>query len=679
MPVESAKVDIKTDDPRRQGSMMRIEAIIQPSRFEAVKAALHEIGIEGMTVSEVRGHGRQKGHTETYRGREYEVDLLPKIKIEMVLPVNLVDAAVQTILKTARTGKIGDGKIFLSRVDEAIRIRDEERGEAWLLQFLTDYWPAARICATAVVIPPTLSTVLRDFYADEFARIERDFRAASDGRAAIRERTALLDRIVLELGRELLGAPGKLKGICLVPLGGYGRRELFPHSDVDLMILWANSSTERQYREAAQALVRGLWDLRLRVSPTYRSVAECENFERDNPEFNIAVLDSRYLDGDEEVFERLRNKALPRMIGAAWRDLVTDLAELTRQRHKKEGDTIFHLEPNVKNSPGGLRDYHVAWWLGLISRMQKEGKWATHEDIWPSSSRKEMESAFAFLAAARCFLHYRQGRDDNSLSYELQAAAAARGVGVENGRAVEPADWMRIYFRHARAVYTLCTQLLDESTPAPATLRTRLRRTWRRADSGFSIAGTRLSVLEPGGLRNPQRVMDVFLYVAKNGIRVSREAEDQVREALPHAFPSGATLTQLWTKLRQILLAPHAAEALRAMHSAGLLVRLFPEFGAIDSLVVRDYYHHYTVDAHSFMTIQNVHVLRNTRENWEAPFATLFSEVEEPELLFVSLLFHDVGKGMSLEDHVAGSLQAIENVFARLDLSSEQKDTIRFL
>jgi [protein-PII] uridylyltransferase len=530
-----------------------------------------------------------------------------------------------------------------------------------------------------VVIPPTLSTVLRDFYADEFARIERDFRAASDGRAAIRERTALLDRIVLELGRELLGAPGKLKGICLVPLGGYGRRELFPHSDVDLMFLWANSSTERQYREAAQALVRGLWDLRLRVSPTYRSVAECENFERDNPEFNIAVLDSRYLDGDEEVFERLRNKALPRMIGAAWRDLVTDLAELTRQRHKKEGDTIFHLEPNVKNSPGGLRDYHVAWWLGLISRMQKEGKWATHEDIWPSSSRKEMESAFAFLAAARCFLHYRQGRDDNSLSYELQAAAAARGVGVENGRAVEPADWMRIYFRHARAVYTLCTQLLDESTPAPATLRTRLRRTWRRADSGFSIAGTRLSVLEPGGLRNPQRVMDVFLYVAKNGIRVSREAEDQVREALPHAFPSGATLTQLWTKLRQILLAPHAAEALRAMHSAGLLVRLFPEFGAIDSLVVRDYYHHYTVDAHSFMTIQNVHVLRNTRENWEAPFATLFSEVEEPELLFVSLLFHDVGKGMSLEDHVAGSLQAIENVFARLDLSSEQKDTIRFL
>lgn len=112
--------------------MTRIEAIIQPSRLESVKQALHDIGVQGMTISEVRGHGRQKGHVETYRGREYEVDLLPKIKIEMVLPFNLVDGAVQTILKNARTGKIGDGKIFLSKVDEAIRIRDEERGESAL-------------------------------------------------------------------------------------------------------------------------------------------------------------------------------------------------------------------------------------------------------------------------------------------------------------------------------------------------------------------------------------------------------------------------------------------------------------------------------------------------------------------------------------------------------------------
>ncbi len=112
--------------------MTKIEAIVQPSKFEAVKEALIEIGVDGMTVSDVRGHGRQKGHTEFYRGREYTVDLLPKVKIEMVVADDLVQKAVTAIIEHAKTGKIGDGKIFLSQVDEAIRIRNEERGVAAL-------------------------------------------------------------------------------------------------------------------------------------------------------------------------------------------------------------------------------------------------------------------------------------------------------------------------------------------------------------------------------------------------------------------------------------------------------------------------------------------------------------------------------------------------------------------
>src|SRR5437879_5087291 len=271
------------------------------------------------------------------------------------------------------------------------------------------------------------------------------------------------------------------------------------------------------------------------------------------------------------------------MIDAASSDLLTDLSELTRQRNKKEGDTILQLEPNLKNSPGCLRDYHVAWWVGLISKMQRERRWATPEDIWPAKARRDMEAAFDFLAAARCFLHYRQGRDDNVLSYELQAAAAARGIGVENGRAIDPADWMRIYFRHARAVYALCTQLLDETLPVPAKLRRRLGWKSRESHSGFAAAGARLSVLEPAGLRDPQRVLDAFRHVAEHGDKLSRDVEDQIREALPGIFDSGSTAPALWSNIRKILLAAHAAEALRAMHRSGLLARLFPESGASDS------------------------------------------------------------------------------------------------
>jgi nitrogen regulatory protein P-II 1 len=112
--------------------MVKLEAIIQPSRLDAVKDALTDLGVEGMTISDVRGHGRQKGHTEVYRGREYSVDLLPKVKLELVLSDNLVEAASDAIIKAASTGKIGDGKIFISRVDEVIRIRNQQRGVAAL-------------------------------------------------------------------------------------------------------------------------------------------------------------------------------------------------------------------------------------------------------------------------------------------------------------------------------------------------------------------------------------------------------------------------------------------------------------------------------------------------------------------------------------------------------------------
>jgi nitrogen regulatory protein P-II 1 len=138
-PPKEASLGVISWDPQTENqrvetkkTMTKVEAVIQTSKLDAVKDALHEIGVEGMTVLEARGHGRQKGHTEFYRGREYTVDLIPKIKIELVLADDLVEKAVQTIVTAARTGKIGDGKIFLSKIDDAIRIRNDERGDSAL-------------------------------------------------------------------------------------------------------------------------------------------------------------------------------------------------------------------------------------------------------------------------------------------------------------------------------------------------------------------------------------------------------------------------------------------------------------------------------------------------------------------------------------------------------------------
>ncbi len=526
-------------------------------------------------------------------------------------------------------------------------------------------------------VSPILAS-LREPYLAETARIEQEFAADSCGRRAIEARTSQIDGIVAELSQTLLG-PG-LRDLCLVAIGGYGRRALFPFSDVDLLFLCADEAALQRYRGPMRDVSQVLWDLRLRLSPAYRLISECDSFSRDNPEFAVSLLDQRFLAGDRQLFWRLHQEALPRLLARSGADLLRDISTLTRQRHAKEGDTIFHLEPNLKNSPGGLRDYHTACWVAMLSHPHRIGDWAAPENLWPAQRREEMRRAFDFLAAARCFAHYSRGRDDNALSYELQSAAAERGIGVEAGRALQPADWMRIYFRHARAIYSLSTQLLDEALPVSLSLKERFNG-WvgRRGNGEIIVAGGRVALKQPEMVRDLDWLLEFFVSAAQNGLKPGREMEEQIARALPPPAQPGLPVPGLWNKISRILLAPQAADALRSMHSSGLLVRLFPELAAIDSLVIRDFYHHYTVDAHSFMAIENIHRLERCEQDWERPLAEIYSELEQPELLLLSVLFHDVGKGMPGDDHVLTGLQAVEDVLVRLGLEEDEADTVRFL
>lgn len=538
----------------------------------------------------------------------------------------------------------------------------------------------------------TVST-LRQLGAAESARIRQQFETTSEGHAAALGRAALVDALVGRLYQALISAElNEPKGFCLVALGGYGRRELFPHSDVDLLFLSANGRLETSQREGIAALARTLWDLRHRVSHALRTLAECSQLHRDNVEFNLALLDSRYLAGDPWLFARLHDDAVPHLVGRDGQDLARRLAEMTRQRHAKHGNTIFHLEPNLKEAPGGLRDYHVARWLTLISELEKQGRWVNAEGLWPTPLRATAGSAFEFLSAARCFLHYRAERDDNLLTYESQEEAAARGIGHRSRQTLPTADWMRSYFRHARAIDQLTTRLFDEAAPARSSLYG-LFQDWRSrlSSADFSVLRGRIFPRQPAVLDDPDLLLNLFEMVARHGIELSREADRWVEQSLPVAGAMAARFPGLWPRLRRILVLPHAAEALRAMHRVGLLVMLFPEFRAIDCLVIRDFHHHYTVDEHSLMTIQNLDALRipkrgaeaasprDSGEGWRGEFSEIFAELERPDLLFLSLLFHDVGKGMSGSDHVAASREAVELIAERLALEPEDRETIRFL
>jgi [protein-PII] uridylyltransferase len=536
---------------------------------------------------------------------------------------------------------------------------------------------------------------MADYYAAQSLRIQEDFEETNAGLAFLRARADLVDALVIRLYQEFIAAdPQEPRHLCLVALGGYGRRELFPHSDIDLLFLTEDGSQSSTYRDAIATLLRMLWDLRMRVGNSTHTLAECGRLYRDNLEFNVSLLDLRYLAGDPDLYTRLRSSVVPHMVARDRQDLVRNLVELTGQRHAKYGNTIFHLEPNLKDAPGCLRDLHVCRWLVRIEELERNGKWTPPQELWPERERPAAQRAFAFLADARCFLHYHYDRDDNQLSYDAQALAAARGVGDKLAEGLPPADWMRIFFRQARAIDQLTAQLIDESAPARSGLYG-LYQDWRSrlSNADFAVVRGRIFARHPTAFAlDPLLLLRLFGMVARHGLPLSRETEKLVESELERTGVETLQPPQLWQHFRSILIQPHAADALRNMHRLGLLTRLFPEFQTIDSLVIRDFYHRYTVDEHSFMTLENLHRLLRKGVKptsgetaaagrvWESRFAEILSEVEQPELLYLTLLFHDVGKGFpEMDDHIQGSLQALEGIRPRLELSEDDWQTVRFL
>jgi|CZKY01.1.fsa_nt_gi [protein-PII] uridylyltransferase len=530
---------------------------------------------------------------------------------------------------------------------------------------------------------------LWDLYVRESAAIEREFSVTGEGRTALARRTALVDSIVQRLWNEIIVSshPGPSpadadspKNFALVATGGFGRGWLFPHSDIDLLFLHAGSNSESEFKDPIRRFSQELWDLRLKLSPATRNLGECERLDPNNVEFAISLLDCRYLAGDRELFSRLREKAIPRLVGRECQNLIQNLGEITRARHHKFSNTVFHLEPNVKDGPGGLRDYNVANWLALISAMEKLKVWPDTQTLLPVSSRRAFDAALDFQMSVRCFLHFRHGRHDNTLTWEMQDEAAARKIGASDAEITNAADWMRVYFGHVRSVHRVCTQLLEEIPAAWSSLYRQFQG-WRSkvASADFSVVDGLIFLQQPGGLRDPEMLLRLFHFMAEHGLKLSTTTEYKVEQALPALAATPPRGAELWLYMQETLVQPHAADALRAMNALRLLALLLPELKGIEALVVRDFYHRYTVDEHSFLAIEHLHRLKESKSEWDQRFAELLTELEQPELLYLALLLHDSGKAVPSDNHVELSLLLTDSCAERLDLDPVDRETVRYL
>ena len=527
---------------------------------------------------------------------------------------------------------------------------------------------------------PTPLSVLGPQAEAERQKIRQQFEAGTSARETLLALCDLADHHVRQIFDEVLRVQDREpEGLCLLALGGYGRRMLFPYSDLDILFLFGSERTEQEFRPLISEFSRTLWDLGFRVSSAGRTLEECKRIEEDNAEFHLALLDRRFLAGDSTLFEKLDEKVLPGSEKQARPFLLAQLHKLTRDRLTRYGNTIFHLEPNVKDSPGGMRDYQAIIWLRQLSEEKKGIRNIT------AAEEELCASAVDFLSATRCFLHYSNGRNDNTLTYELQEAAAARALGIGDGVARTAADWMRQYFRQARTLNRHLLRYLEQKAPVPLTLRQRLFSAARvsKYDAGdnkyFHIRDGLLEVTDLSALSDRTVTYSLFAEAAGTGTPLSREAERSIGYVLIHPELPPKNTEMCWEKLREILGSDYPGLALRPMQRLGLLTEILPELGLIDSLVVRDFYHRYTVDEHTLRTIEHLQELADPPDERGAHFIQLWKTVDRRDLLILALLLHDVGKGMPVGNHVTGSLAALDSAVKRLRLSPEEKAEIRSL
>jgi len=544
-------------------------------------------------------------------------------------------------------------------------------------------------------IPPI--SVLGPEADDERRRIRNQFEQGAGAKQTLQALCELADGNIQRIfGEALRVHDGDTQGLCLLALGGYGRKLLFPYSDLDILFLFGNEKAEAGFRPLIGEFSRILWDLGFRVSSAGRTLDECKRIEEDNAEFHLALLDRRFLAGDSALFDRLDTKVLPGSERQARPFLLAQLQKLTKDRLSRYGNTIFHLEPNVKESPGGLRDFQATIWLQQISGEKK--------DVRPVMTVEDnlVARAVEFMSDIRCFLHYSNGRNDNTLTYELQTEAAVRSLGLAGGALTaeaekspasekaaeqEAAEWMRMYFRHARTLNRRLLRHMEQKTPlAGLSLRERIfsaTRTSAKVEMSstkpFIVRDGLLEVVAPGALSDRAVMFSLFTGAAASGIPLSREAERTIAYILTHPEVRAQNTQISWSTLREMLGADYPGAALRPMQRLGLLTEVLPEFSSIDSLVVRDFYHRYTVDEHTLRTIEHLQELGEASDALGKNFAPLWKTVERRDMLVFAMLLHDVGKGMAVENHVTGSLQALESAAARLKLTEEETVEARFL
>jgi [protein-PII] uridylyltransferase len=539
--------------------------------------------------------------------------------------------------------------------------------------------------------PTEVLATYKRFLKIEEHRLRLKHQAGGGGREICARRSELVDVIL----RHVFAAAANTLGtsttpLALLALGGYGRGELNPFSDVDVMLLHGNSAgkVSSYVEQMAEQILYLLWDIGFKVGHSTRSIREALNQANTDMQTKTSMLEARFLAGDRVFAREFRDQFRAKCVAGSEREYVEMRMRDQEARHAKFGDSVYMQEPNLKSGCGGLRDYQNLLWMSYF----KEGALTTThlvgEDWLSESDQRRIETAYDFLLRLRTDLHYFAGRsaDVLYLNQQPEIAKRLRYRETEGQRASEAL--MRDYYKHTRNIFRVTERITEQFASGYATNRTRslfsflpLRRGGQTRIGSFFIRQDQLHTERRDLFKvDPLEMMHAFELAQQHKVDLSPELEDLLSRSLRQV-----TRTYQYAKApREVFMSilsrkGNVGRALRLMHRVDFLGRYIPEFGQLTCLVQHEFFHRYTADEHTLLCIDKLDALVDTTDPKLVAYRYLFENLEDPFVLYLALLLHDTGRAVGARPHSEASALFAQSVAKRLQLSPEQRKSLILL
>ena len=543
--------------------------------------------------------------------------------------------------------------------------------------------------------PPHLLPLYQKFLKIENYRLRLRHKAGGGGREVCASRASLIDIVLRHVfaaaSRAAQARNGKkIIPVSLVALGGYGRGELNPGSDVDVMFLHPHTGREvpDSLAHTVEQVLYFLWDVGFKVGHSTRSVREAVAQANGDMLTKTAMLEARHLAGDAELFQRFRAQFRRRCVQGHEREYIAARMEDQAQRHKKFGNNVYLQEPNVKRGCGGLRDYQNLLWItyfreGALTTTHLVGK-----DWLSAEGRRQIDAAYDFLLRVRTQLHYTSERSTDALHLSLQPEVAHELGYRQKTPVARNEAFMKDYYAHTRNIFRITERLTERFATGAATTTRRLffpllphrRERAEHFEDFFSRAG-QLHVSDPQlFVREPEQMMKAFEHAQERKLELSAELTDALGRRLrfvTREFRYAKAPRDIFARI--LRRKGKVGRILRLMHEVDFLGRYLPEFGQLTCLVQHEYFHRYTADEHTLVCIDKLDELRKTQEPKMQPYRKLFEAISDCYVLYLALLLHDTGKGVGARPHSEASALFAQSVAARLQLAPEQRRSLVLL